>query len=426
MGAALALAARAKADAARANDRGTLLLPGRRIGFLGDSITNRSSAALSTLAYPDQLIEMLGAGAAPLGAGSVLSGHPGFRSDQIEPFMAGNIIAAGCQVVVIEQGVNDAAQGASLSSFATSMLNQLRAARAAGLQIYVMTVLPRGQNASPTAVQNRLIDSYNAWLRLAVPGYGTLVDVRTALQDPTAAYNRLLPAYDSGDGVHPNSMGHWVMAATLARAMRPTMRRTQILDGFSTFNLVSNPYFFGASSAGWYEVVSPAGTGTTPTYSFVTDTSGALAQGMWREMAFAPGATSGTRQYETGISSGFTAGDTLALTLKAQVEDAGGIWRAISPSGNGTGNIGVRVVNGVTGAPLAAVPSPITGSGFPSTPQLYDHGPMWQTFTVPAGTTVLGVRLSVVLPGGASLKVRIGEIGLLNLTAAGMAGVPLQ
>lgn len=412
----------ARALATRPRPSTAALLPGRRIGFLGTSITNGSSAADSWKSYPYQLIEMLGtASVAPIGAGSLVSGHPGATSTTIKSHL--RTLLTGVDIVVLEQGVNDAGQGVSLAVYAANMLEQFKACRAAGVQLVVLTIPPRGTNASPTAAQNLAIDMFNAWLRMAVPQFGTLIDIAAAMQNAAVSYNNLHSGFDSGDGTHPNSLGHWTMAYTIAAALRPLVRRPRVIGGFSAFNLVGNPYFFGNSSTGWFE--QPGGSGAAPTYSFQADTSGQLGKGVWREMDFAPGAGSGGRTLATAIASGFAPGDVLAFTCKLQIMDVAGNWRAIGPGAAGTGFVSASIVNAGSGAAIAGAPSPLTSLGYPSAANQYDIGPTWQTFTAPESITSYGLWFRNSLPTGANIKMRVGEVGLINLTAAGMAGVPL-
>jgi len=390
--------------------------PVRKIGFLGDSITNRSSADISNRAYPDQLLEMLGAGVAPFGGGSVLSGHPGMKAGQIADFLVSDIILAGVEHLVTLQGTNDVVQNTPVATYATNMLNQFEIARKAGLGITVLTIPPSGTNAAFTADQNKLLDSYNAWLRIIAPRYGNLIDVRAALQDPASGFNRLRPIYDSNDGIHPNSLGHWVIANEIAKVLRTTFKRQRIIDGFSSLNLVSNPYFFASSASGWYNVV--AATGDAPTFSFVSDTSGELNQGVWREMDFVPGAVDGARSYATSVSSGFSAGDVMAFTGKLQVEDPNGVWKTIGP-GIGAARVALEVFAGSSGIASGATRIGY-GLGYQSSTNVYDYAAAWRKFTVPSGVTNIEVRLSMSVPAGQRLKARIGEIGYINLTTSGL------
>lgn len=64
----------------------------------------------------------------------------------------------------------------------------------------------------------------NNWLRAnaATLGFG-LIDCERALGDPSTGYRELLPAYDSGDGLHINDAG--------ALALRPIF--DEAINGFN-------------------------------------------------------------------------------------------------------------------------------------------------------------------------------------------------
>jgi lysophospholipase L1-like esterase len=61
--------------------------------------------------------------------------------------------------------------------------------------------------------KERLRAEVNAWLRETTE-LDALIDFDLALRDP-AAPNRLLPAFDSGDHLHPNDSGYAAMAACI-------------------------------------------------------------------------------------------------------------------------------------------------------------------------------------------------------------------
>jgi hypothetical protein len=72
----------------------------------------------------------------------------------------------------------------------------------------VCTVSPRASSASSTIQAATLAE--NAWIRFYAPTLGCeIADTYTALVDPTTGY--LAAVYDSGDGTHPNQLGHLVM-----------------------------------------------------------------------------------------------------------------------------------------------------------------------------------------------------------------------
>jgi lysophospholipase L1-like esterase len=423
-------AAQAAAEAAAATinanriPRGALI--GRRVGFLGTSITNGSNADNTDLAYTRQALEMAGTAivARVEDGGSTVSGNPGAKSAVIKTYLA-EILSAGCDIVVLEVGANDTGQGESLADYyAPNMLEMFNAVKAAGRSLYVLTVPPRGSAAAPTTAQLKAIDSYNLWLRLVVPSYGTLIDINRAMI-ASASTQLMDAAYDSGDGVHPNSTGHRLMARLLAEKWR-TFQRPGMVNVINGNNLVSNPFFLADSATGWFEL--PGGTGDAPTYSFVADTEEQLTVGQWREIDFAPGAGAGSRIYSISLgnasSTTWEIGDVLAVCAQVQIEDVAGNWETIGQGGTGTGGVSLKLINGGSGAGLSE--SAITGRLYPIGTDLYAIGPTWLTYTMASSPAPLSLWLTVSLPAGANLKVRVGEVGVINLTKSGLADAPLS
>lgn len=397
-------------------------LAGQKIGFLGDSITNRSTATPSLLSYVDQTLEMLGtANVRAFGDGSVLSGHPGATSATIAPFLQSDIIAAGCNILVTLQGTNDTGQGVALATYAANMIAQFKAARAAGMQLFVMTIPPRGSNSSPTATQLKAIEVFNAWLRLVVPFYGTLVDIHAQLVNNSNGTNYYIASYDSGDGIHPGNLGHRVIALALTKAMSAAgvTPRSSIISDQSALSLVTNGCFL-SNLTGWYQQNL---SGTAPAVNLVADTTGILKVGQWQEIDFAPGASSGfvTRGTSLGaLGTNYAIGDVLAVTAKVQIADVTGDWTSIGQGGAGTAVLKVGIAdNG--GAFLSGVPIMTTGMGVPGGTNIYNYGLSFMKFTVPSNVNsplVLWVYLG--LPANHEVKLRIGEIAVINLTQTGL------
>lgn len=87
-------------------------------------------------------------------------------------------------------------------------------AHSLGLRAYGGTVLPFGGHAEfGTAANEAARAELNAWLRTG-GDYDAVLDFDAALRDP-AAPTRLAPAYDSGDGLHPNDAGLTALADTI-------------------------------------------------------------------------------------------------------------------------------------------------------------------------------------------------------------------
>jgi lysophospholipase L1-like esterase len=83
-----------------------------------------------------------------------------------------------------------------------------------GLRAYGGTVPPFGGHPDfGTPANEAARAELNAWLRTG-GGYDAVVDVDAALRDP-ADPARLAPAYDSGDGLHPNDAGMAALAGAV-------------------------------------------------------------------------------------------------------------------------------------------------------------------------------------------------------------------
>ena len=97
------------------------------------------------------------------------------------------------------------------------MTNIARQAQRAGAQVLISTITPR---ASYNSQQNAYRAQVNAWVRAGSDCSGVCdhaLDFDAVLRDP-AQPNRILPALDSGDGIHPNP------PATPASRARSTSR----------------------------------------------------------------------------------------------------------------------------------------------------------------------------------------------------------
>jgi lysophospholipase L1-like esterase len=88
-------------------------------------------------------------------------------------------------------------------------------ARARGIKAIGATILPYGAaaNYKPTAINEADRQAINAWIR--TPGnVDAVIDFDRVTRDP-ARPDRLLAAYDSGDGLHPSLAGYRAMAEAI-------------------------------------------------------------------------------------------------------------------------------------------------------------------------------------------------------------------
>ena len=128
----------------------------------------------------------------------------------------------GVRSVIVLEGINDmghAAPGALTSADLIAGLAQLaERAHEMGLKIYGATLTPDGGAARGyyTAETEKIREGYNAWIRTTTLLDG-VVDFDKVTRDPAHPQN-FLPAYDSGDHLHPNDAGYQAMAEAIPLA----------------------------------------------------------------------------------------------------------------------------------------------------------------------------------------------------------------
>jgi len=218
---------------------------------LGDSITDgRGSIPNANNRWPDDLAKRLQADAATRGIGVLNMGIGGNRVllDGLGPnalarFDRDVLGQDGVHWLILLEGINDIGMltrdAAAPAADHAALVNRLLAAyrqiviRAHdhGIKVMAGTVLPFMGFAyyHPTPENEADRQALNAWIR--APGdVDAVVDFDAALRDP-AAPDRLRPAFDSGDHIHPSVAGYQTMAALVplaffapAAAHRPAHR----------------------------------------------------------------------------------------------------------------------------------------------------------------------------------------------------------
>ena len=127
----------------------------------------------------------------------------------------------GIRYVIVLEGINDlghAGTSAPISETVSAQqlitgLQQLAGrAHENGLKIYGATITPFEGTVSPgyySPEKEAKREAVNAWIRTS-HAFDGVIDFEKAVQDP-AHPTRLLPAYDSGDHLHPNDAGYRAM-----------------------------------------------------------------------------------------------------------------------------------------------------------------------------------------------------------------------
>jgi lysophospholipase L1-like esterase len=139
--------------------------------------------------------------------GSGPSGLSRFDSDVLD--------RAGARVVIIDLGINDILRDDERDpgKITAGLKDLTRLAHAHGLRVVGSTLAPYGGFHDYTASGEAVREQVNAEIR-AGGVFDQVVDFDRILRDP-AAPNLLRPAYDSGDGLHPNDAGYRAMADAL-------------------------------------------------------------------------------------------------------------------------------------------------------------------------------------------------------------------
>ena len=111
------------------------------------------------------------------------------------------------QTVVVFEGINDVRWGTSADDVAAGLTEIAERARAHGLRVVAATVAPCGGYPDCTAEVDERRTELNAFIRAEEGGmFDAVFDFDEVLRDPDDPA-RLLPAYDSGDHLHPGDAG---------------------------------------------------------------------------------------------------------------------------------------------------------------------------------------------------------------------------
>ncbi|MEU6348430.1 SGNH/GDSL hydrolase family protein [Streptomyces sp. NPDC047072] len=117
------------------------------------------------------------------------------------------------RTVVVFEGVNDLRTGTSARDLVAGLRELAERGHARGLRMLAATILPCGGEARCTAAVDTDRTEVNAWIRDSGVFDGVL-DFDAAVRDP-ADPARMLPAYDSGDHLHPGDAGLAAMAGAV-------------------------------------------------------------------------------------------------------------------------------------------------------------------------------------------------------------------
>lgn len=138
---------------------------------------------------------------------------------------------SGADILIIQQGINDIIHpvGVEKNQFrpmsdlptADEMIQGMQwyicKAREYGYKVYVGTLLPIYGWRTYAPFREDLKNEFNNWIRTTNEIDGC-IDFDAVLQDPDHK-EAFLPAYDSGDHLHPSALGYQKMAECVAKAL---------------------------------------------------------------------------------------------------------------------------------------------------------------------------------------------------------------
>jgi lysophospholipase L1-like esterase len=204
---------------------------GRRgtVVTLGDSITDGYGAtADADNRYPDELAERLVAAHLPtavvnagISGNKVLSDMPCCGEKATARFQRDVASQPDVRTVIVLEGINDIGSGTFDPTAPPVTVQQLidghrtliAAAHARGIKAIGATLTAIKGSFYDTPANESLRDGLNEWIRTS-GAYDAVVDLDVATAAPGDP-DRLNPAYDSGDALHPNDAGYHAMAAAI-------------------------------------------------------------------------------------------------------------------------------------------------------------------------------------------------------------------
>jgi lysophospholipase L1-like esterase len=187
---------------------------------LGDSITDgRGSTTDGNNRWPDNLARRLNTNAPTAGVAVVNMGiggngiFGGLGPAALKRFDRDVIDQSNARWLIIFEGVNDIG-GDRSGTVATNLISAfaefINKAHAHHYLAYGATITPFGKSFYDSPLHEAERQTVNAWIRTNSLCDG-VIDFDAAVRDPAALPN-LLPAYNSGDGLHLNPAGYQAMA----------------------------------------------------------------------------------------------------------------------------------------------------------------------------------------------------------------------
>lgn len=203
--------------------------PYKVVVTFGDSITDGyGSTTNANRRWPNDLDNRVQAAAEDLGRVSVVNAaiagnrwiYDGVGPAGVTRFAHDVAGVSGATHVMILLGINDIGigelipqQNVSADQIIAAMQATIAQAKASGIKIYLGTITPYNGASYYDAAGEMKREAVNAFVRSANGADGVL-DFDQVVRDPSNP-TAILPAYDSGDHLHPNDAGYQAMANSI-------------------------------------------------------------------------------------------------------------------------------------------------------------------------------------------------------------------
>jgi lysophospholipase L1-like esterase len=201
-------------------------IPGTVVCF-GDSITHGTASTVNANArYPDffarrlvfsGLVPTLSVINSGIAGNRVLMGGTG--ENALARFDRDALTQSGVSNIIVLEGINDISGGNTAPRLIEGHRQLILRAHARGIRILGGTVTPFANAPEPREAERQAL---NAWIRTSGE-YDGVIDFDAAVRDP-ANPRAMLPIYDSGDTLHPNSAGYAAMANAIDLSLLNTTK----------------------------------------------------------------------------------------------------------------------------------------------------------------------------------------------------------
>lgn len=142
----------------------------------------------------------------------LLDGGNSFGPAAVDRFRRDALGQTGVRTVIVLEGINDIQQEPHQldpTAIESGLRTLVRQAHARGVRVIGGTITPFEGWSTYDAQEEATREAVNTWIRSSRV-FDAVVDFDAAVRDPADAH-RLLPAYDSGDHLHPDDLGYSVM-----------------------------------------------------------------------------------------------------------------------------------------------------------------------------------------------------------------------